>query len=255
MKKSTLALSALAIVLFSALFSSCSVAIIHAPRDRITDSNSTNWSGYAIATNLKHAKNGAVSDVKGTWTVPAIVSGTANQYSSFWIGIDGYSSSTVEQIGTDSDTNSAGQPVYYAWYEMYPKYPVNLDTTTYPVSSGDTVSAEITYIGSGEFTLQITDGNMGWTFYTTQTSKSAKRSSAEWIAEAPWFGGVLPLANFGTVTFSSCQATLNNHAGSISDNAWQYDAITMVTSSGTIKAQPSNLFSSGSSFSITWQHQ
>lgn len=253
-RKSILALSLITVFLALSLPSSESF-LIHSQR-LITHTNSTNWSGYAIATNLKHAKNGAVSDVQGTWTVPAIVSGTpANQYSSFWIGIDGYSSSTVEQIGTDSDTNSARQPIYYAWYEMYPKYPVNLDTTTYPVSSGDTINAEITYTGSGKFTLQITDVNGGWTFSTTQTSNSAKRSSAEWIAEAPWSGGVLPLANFGTVTFSSCQATLNGHTGFISDSAWQYDAITMVTSSRTIKAQPSALSPDGSSFSITWWHQ
>src|SRR5438034_649359 len=74
---------------------------------------STNWSGYGAETNLSTPQINAVSDVRGSWVVPS-VTGTSTAYSSFWVGIDGYSSSTVEQIGTDSDL-SGSTPVYYAW--------------------------------------------------------------------------------------------------------------------------------------------
>ena len=53
------------------------------------------------------------------------------------MGLDGDGTNTVEQIGTDADCSS-GKPVYYAWYEMYPKFPVNLSLTINP---GDTISA------------------------------------------------------------------------------------------------------------------
>jgi hypothetical protein len=140
---------------------------------------------------------------------------TPSAYSSFWIGIDGYSSNTVEQIGTDSDASS-GIAQYYAWYEMYPKYPVNLNMKIKP---GDQMSAEVKYLGSNKFQLTITDVTTRATFSTTQKS-SGKRSSAEWIAEAPSSrSGVLPLADFGTVYFSNSQAPLNGHTGTISDNA------------------------------------
>ena len=53
----------------------------------------------------------------------------------------------------------------------------------------------------------ITDVNptTGALDYTTQqTASNAKRSSAEWIVEAPSSSsGILPLANFGSVTFTS----------------------------------------------------
>ena len=76
---------------------------------------STNWSGYAVT-----GPNGSVTDVKGTWMVPTLQSCTsATKYSSFWIGIDGYDSNTVEQIGTDFDCIN-GTPTYYAWFEFYP---------------------------------------------------------------------------------------------------------------------------------------
>src|SRR5689334_9151091 len=83
--------------------------IIH--RRHGTNVTSTNWSGYSVT-----GANGSVNDVKGTWTVPSVVNCTsANQYASFWIGIDGYESNTVEQIGTDSDCQN-GSPTYYAWF-------------------------------------------------------------------------------------------------------------------------------------------
>src|SRR4051794_21275294 len=58
---------------------------------------SSNWSGYAVT-----GTPGSITDVKGSWIVPGIqgACGTTDSYSSFWIGIDGYSSNTVEQIGT-----------------------------------------------------------------------------------------------------------------------------------------------------------
>ena len=203
------------------------------------NSTSSNWSGYANT-------GGTFTDVKGSWTQPsASCSGGQTAYSSFWVGIDGDTTNTVEQTGTDADCSS-GSPRYYAWYEMYPKFPVNLSN---PVSPGDHISAEVKYNGSGKFTLTISDSTRGWTFSTNQTSRKAKLGSAEWIAEAPSSsGGVLPLANFGSVSFSNCTA----NGLSISSNP-NPDAITMA-SGVTTKAVPSGLGGGGTSFSVTWKH-
>lgn len=205
------------------------------------NSSSTNWSGYATTSG-----SGAYTDVKGSWKQPtASCSSGQTAYSSFWVGIDGDNSNTVEQTGTDADCSS-GTPTYYAWYEMYPKFPVNLSN---PVQPGDSMTAEVQYTGSSKFKLTISDSTRGWSFTTTQSSRKAKRSSAEWIAEAPsGSGGVLPLANFGTVNFTSCTA----NGASISSNP-NVDEIVMVTSSGTVKAQPSGL-SGGNAFSVAWKH-
>src|SRR5437870_4998940 len=61
---------------------------------------STNWSGYAAETNLTAPAANAVTAVSGSWVVPQ-VTGSSTGYSSVWVGIDGYSSATVEQIGTE----------------------------------------------------------------------------------------------------------------------------------------------------------
>jgi len=211
---------------------------------------SSNWSGYAVATSA-----GAVTDVKGSWIEPSLHSpSAANTYSAFWVGIDGYNSGTVEQIGTDLDTNASGKAVYYAWYEMYPSSPVNLSMKINP---GDQLSGEVKYSGSNKFTLTLTDVTTKTTFSTSQTLRSANRSSAEFIAEAPSSSsGVLPLADFGTVSFSAASATISGTTGPIDNKAWPAGnpiSITMVGSSGT-EAYPSSLLDSSgtSAFSVSF---
>lgn len=227
---------------------STATTTVHAPRIRYKDGTSTNWSGYAAETNLTSPQNNAVSDVKGSWVVPQVTCGSTNTYSAAWLGIDGYSDNTVEQIGTEQDCAN-GTPSYYAWYEMYPKpsFKVNL-----PVKAGDTIAAEVKYVGGNKFQLTLTDATTGKNFTTTQNTSNAHRQSAEWIMEAPWSGSVLPLANFGTVGFSNSQATINSHIGTISDSSWKNDQITMVNSAGSPKATPSSLSPDGSSFTISW---
>jgi len=201
-----------------------------------TNSTSTNWSGYAVT-------GGRYTSVSSSWTQPAAnCSGTA--YSSFWVGLDGDTSNTVEQTGTDADC-SGSTPQYYAWYEMYPKFPVNLKGTVRP---GDHLSASVTTTGTGSFTLTITDSTQGWTNTTNARLKSAKLASAEVIAEAPSSsGGVLPLANFGTVGFSG--STVNGKV--LTSSTPGLDPITMQSGS-TVKAQPSGI--SNGSFSVAWKH-
>jgi hypothetical protein len=241
-------------------------AVTHAPRIKgATNSTSTNWSGYAVT-------GTTFTDVKGSWIQPAAdcssttaspTNGKGNgnghgnghggggqsqsTYSSFWVGLDGYSSSTVEQTGTDADC-SGTTPVYYGWYEFYPAFPINFSN---PVSPGDTINAEVSVSG-GTVTVTLQDATKGWTQHATQSSAGYALSSAEWIAEAPSSGKVLPLANFGTVYFSNASAVGGGKNGSISD--FTYDPLTMVTSTGVTKAAPSGLSSRGSAFSVTWYH-
>src|SRR5205085_6278605 len=161
-----------------------------------------------------------------------------------WVGLDGDGSKSVEQTGSSADCSSAGVPSYYAWYEMYPKYPVNLSGTVRP---GDAFTASVTTDGVGRFTLTITDSTQGWTFQTTQRSNKAALASAEVIAEAPSSrSGVLPLTNFGSVNFTSATANGASLA------AFSPDRIDMV-SGPTTKAQTGAISSNGS-FSVAWKH-
>ena len=225
---------------------------------------STNWSGYAVETDLNAPQNHVFTAVSGTWTVPA-VTGSGTAYASIWVGLDGYTSSTVEQIGTDSDIVN-GTAEYYAWYEMYPRDSVNISKVKLAVNATDSVTASVTY-GSGKFTLQITNNTTNQVFSTTQTAVRAQRSSAEWIVEAPSsYAGVLPLANFGTATISNAAAAITTTtnqvatttAGPIDSPAWQNASIDIVTSRGVAEAKTAALLpdstvngATTSSFTVT----
>jgi hypothetical protein len=208
------------------------------PIHKLTNSTSTNWSGYA-------ATGGPFTSVSASWTQPTAVCSFGTSYSSFWVGLDGDGSNTVEQTGSSADCSSANVPSYYAWYEMYPKYPVTLSGAVQP---GDAFTASVTTDGVGRFTLTITDSTEHWSYQTTQRSNKASLYSAEVIAEAPSSrSGVLPLTDFGTVAFSGATANGTSLAN------LNPDRIDMV-SGGTTKAQTSSISSSGA-FSVAWKHQ
>jgi len=217
---------------------------------RQTVSDSVDWSGFAVTSKLATPRSSVVSAVRGSWTVPTVSETTAG-YSAVWVGIDGYSDNTVEQIGTEQNW-TGGSPVYYAWYEMAPRLPHTI-ARVYP---GDSMSASVTYLGSNRFKLTISDSTAGhsFAFETTQTMV-ALRESAEWIVEAPSSThSVLPLANFGLVRFTGAKVTIGGHSGTISDSTWQSDLITMASRRGAVQAQPSALSSEGSSFTVKWEN-
>ena len=201
----------------------------------VRHASSTNWSGYAV-------RGGTFTSVSASWVEPTGHCSSGNQYSSFWVGLDGYGSNSVEQTGSEVDCRG-GSPRYYSWYEMFPKFPVNFSN---PVTPGDHFTGSVTYNGGGNFTLTLSDTTKGWTHTEHKSLASARRSSAEVIIEAPSSGtGVLPLADFGTVNLSSAMvdgSTIGSHNPT---------KITMVTNTGSPKDSVSSL-SGGTNFSATW---
>jgi hypothetical protein len=157
---------------------------------------SDNWSGYAVT-----GSNGKFTTVTSNWTEPTgHCSGRSDTYSSFWVGLDGYSSDSVEQTGSEVDCDGS-RVSYYSWYEMYPAYPVNFSNT---VKAGDSFTGTVTFSGTNTYTLTLTDHTQNWTQTITKKQSGLDRSSAEVITEAPSSSeGPLPLTDFGTITYSS----------------------------------------------------
>jgi peptidase A4-like protein len=203
----------------------------------LTQVQSTNWSGYADTSST-------FSTVNGNWTEPSVnCSGGRTTYAAFWVGIDGFTSGSVEQDGTLAEC-SGGSAFYFTWWEMYPTNAIQ--TVGSSVQPGDSISASVVRSGTS-YTLKITDTqHPANSFTTTQSCSNCANSSAEWIAEAPSSGSVLPLANFGTWTLSG--ASVNS--GTIS--SFPDDEITMIDNRGRVKAQPGALNGSGNGFSVTW---
>jgi hypothetical protein len=212
----------------------------------VTQTASLNWAGYADA-----APAGSVTYVAGTWVEPAVAcSAQGTQYAAFWVGIDGFNSNTVEQTGTLAQC-SHGVAKYSAWWELYPLNSIQTigSITVHP---GDSISASVAYSTAG-FTMAIKDVTTGKSFSTAGTQSGTSRSSAECIAERPSVERSLTsLADFGTMTFSSCTSTISGTTQGIGAYT-NSDAITMVNSAGMTLAAPSGTSNSGATFSITWE--
>jgi len=213
----------------------------------LSHTSSSNWAGYAASTTT----HGTVSKVSGSWVEPAVSCTSTTALAAFWVGIDGFNSGTVEQTGTLAQCY-LGAASYYAWWEMYPLNAVQ-PISTMTISAGDHFTATVTHKTGGTFTMYIKDITTGASFSKTATQSGTNRTSAECIAEAPsGSGGLFHLAKFGTVTFSSCTATISGKSGGIGTfgTVW---AITMTSSvAGKDKATVSSL-TSNKTFHVTWK--
>jgi hypothetical protein len=205
---------------------------------------STNWSGYA-------ATSGTYTSATASWTQPAGKCTGGDQYAAFWVGLDGYSSDTVEQTGSEVDCIGRTAE-YYAWYEAYPSASVNYSNT---VKAGDQFTATVTWVSGDEFSLYIDDVTENWSHTTDVDVSGAARSSAEVIAEAPcctFSGGILPLTDFGTVNFSGSTVTPTSGSSEAIGSAPGVTEIIMVDNFGRDKDTVSSL-TDGENFSCTWE--
>jgi len=210
----------------------------------LTQDQSTNWSGYAD----DNTGGASYTSLSGTWTQPTATCTRTTSLAVWWVGIDGFSSGSVEQDGTGVEC-SGGTPIYFSWWEMFPTNAIQVVSES--LRPGDHITSTVTRSGTS-YTLTVADSTRGGVGFTTsQSCSNCANSSAEWIAEAPsGSGGVEPLTQFTTWTLSGATVKSGSTSGVIS--SFPDDELTMVDNSGRVKAQPSAL-SGGNSFSVTWK--
>ncbi|MBO0884703.1 MAG: hypothetical protein J2P17_31090, partial [Mycobacterium sp.] len=210
------------------------------PRPQVSPSQDTshNWSGYA-------ATSGQYTSVTGTWTIPQVSSNGAPGVGASWVGIGGVTSRDLIQAGTQETDGGAGRVQYSAWVETLPQVsqPVQL-----AVRPGDSVTVTISEQSANNWSIDFKNNTTGKTFHTTRRYTSS-HSSAEWVVEAPSSGnGVLPLDNFGNVSFTDASATQDGKAVNLSQMHAQ--PITMLGSGGQQLAVPTAIGNDGGSFSV-----
>ena len=233
---------------------------VYDPVRNVTVSYNLIWAGYAVT-------GTDFTQVQGSWVVSAVdCTKTPNSDSSEWVGIDGWTSNTVEQIGTDADCNGK-TPFYYVWYEFYPLNTIVINDVS--IAPGDKFSASVTYDGDNEYTVSITNDTTGQTFSKEVEFKGADgsgvppRNSAEWIEEMD--GN--ELSDFGVDSFGEFYTGISDGTDSATDssisgpiidfgNAVQESISTKNGTSGSKDtAVPSALASDGSSFKVTWKSE
>jgi hypothetical protein len=194
--------------------------IKHGPHKPAAGANgtSTNWSGYALVNSQTSRTNASFYFLIADYVVPvaeqAFGACTGSyDYSSSWIGIDGYNSSDVLQAGTEADAYCSGttKAAYYAaWYEWYPFSEVRIGS--FPVSPGDDMFVEVWSTSATVGHAYIVNYNTNQTVDLTFNAPSGttlKGNSAEWVVERPSVGGSL--------------ATLTNYIQDFFEDAYAYD--------------------------------
>ncbi len=215
----------------------------------LTKFESGNWSGYAN----DNSKNNSYSKVSAAWTEPRVTCPTKEeQLAVFWVGIDGFTSDTVEQDGTIAQCFE-GTAFYYTWWEMFPSNDIQVVGDT--VNPGDKIVASVVKSGT-RYALDVTDSTTsGNNVSTTQTCAAATcvDSSAEWIGEAPSGGrGEYPLPDFKTWKVTSASVTSGTKTGTVT--SFPVDQITMESDGGYALAAPDSLNSTGTIFTDTWDN-
>jgi Peptidase A4 family len=208
---------------------------------------SYNWSGYADSASAA----GTFTAVSGSWVQPATFCTPEQRLTAFWVGLDGYSNSTVEQLGTLAYCFE-GQAYYYTWWEMFPGNSVTVGSAVRP---GDLISASVTRSGAS-YTLSLTDrNNPANSFSTVQTCAltTCLDQSAEWIAERPAFPiGITPLSIFTPWTPFNGSQTANGVKGTIASGP-NATGILMLDATATYQLDSvSRLPARGTSFSARW---
>jgi hypothetical protein len=199
---------------------------------------SRNWAGYT-------ASGGNYTAVSGTWIVPTVQAGTTPAVDATWVGIGGLNTSDLIQAGTQAEAVN-GQVEYSAWIELLPQdsHPIPLT-----VAAGDTVSVTIAEQQAGNWLITVTDATNNQR-YQQAVQYQSSLDSAEWIEEAPASArGILPLDNFGAVTFTNATAVQNGTTVSVAQANSQ--PVAMSNGAGRALAVPSTLNGDGSSFTVT----
>jgi len=215
---------------------------------RSTTAGSYNWSGYADTSTT----DGAFTRVAGTWSTPSVKCSAEDQITSEWVGLDGWTSSTVEQDGT-IDWCFEGTANYYTWYEMYPAGTIEVGTTLAP---GDKIAASVSVSKGSTYTLKLTDTTHTANSFTetaTCAPTTCLDTSAEWIAERPSFSiGIAPLADYHSWNQGSGTAIESGVSGTIS--SFGPIEVTMVDATDSYNLSTPSALTGGKQFTTTWDN-
>ena len=211
-----------------------------------------NWSGYAATSAKKFTY------VHSTFVQPAITCpGVKNEWTSNWVGLDGFNDATVEQDGTFADCGGpqSTRPVYKAWYEMYPANSVNV----FSVHPGDVIDTAVSY-AHGQFSLMVSDLTTGKSASDVAACSTCLRASAEWIIERPALCNnaltkcfITRLADFGTSTMGGAEARVagGTTKGIAGIPNYPIDMVNPLSSGGFISLDTVGPLS-GKTFTATW---
>ena len=210
-----------------------------------TGSNGTtssyNWSGYVDFSGASSYGAASYYYLVSDYIVPparqAFGACTGGwDYSSSWVGIDGWGSGDVLQAGSESDAYCVigiNSQYYSAWYEWYPYGEVRIGG--FPVAPGDELFVEVWHTSATQGYAYLVNYNNNQAVqvgFTAPAGTYLVGNSAEWVVERPTVGGSYAnLTNYIADPFWSAYAYTESYALYTPSSASAY-GITMLDNSG-----------------------
>lgn len=221
------------------------------PQDARTpgdDANATssNWSG-AVCTS---SGGDNFKSIYGQWIVDDVAPPAAGQGAwglVSWVGIDGWGSGDVCQVGTfqyvTQDSGGTVSKTVYAWTEWFPRSWVAI--TNFPVSFGDTLGCLLCVNAptqAGFNLLNLTTGlHTGFTF-NAPSGTTIVGNSAEWIVETPGLNGTqASLPEYGVTYFDGAVASTVGNKAADAGNGTMIDLVVGGTKYSTAQAENATL--------------
>jgi hypothetical protein len=225
-----------------------------------TSSNSVNWSGY-VATGHTFTK------VQGDITVPTVTCTVPNAQTFFWVGLDGYNDSTLEQVGVGAECSGATHPTvsYFGWWEMVNgnsgDYIHKIATSQLHVAPGNRVAAIVAVKpGSNDFDLELDNTTVKQPIVKlTEGGFATKHQTAEWIVERPKVNGQSSslarwTPNASLFAYAEATSTTNSSLRSIS----YYNNTSLFMTSAKTNYNDldaiGSLTDNGTTFGINWEY-
>ncbi|GJE89570.1 acid proteinase [Phanerochaete sordida] len=206
-----------------ALLSACALAhpsspLRPAPRTDFNarglhNSTASNWAGTVLT-----APPGTFASATATFTVPHPSlprNATGEHGASGWAGIDGFACAAYLSAGIDFIVPAPNATSFYAFYQWYPQFPINVQEV--PVHAGDVVRVSVHAASASAGTAHIENLSTGVSAVKDVASaldaagapmQPLCRSSAEWVVGS-WElldKIVVPLADWGEVRFANASA-------------------------------------------------
>ncbi|OKL60934.1 Aspergillopepsin-2 [Talaromyces atroroseus] len=196
---------------------------------------SENWAGAVLV-------GTGYTAVSAEFTVPtpsAVGLGIGQFCAAAWVGLDGDTCDTsILQTGVDFCIDD-GDVSYDAWYEWYPDYAYDFSGIT--IQAGDVIKISVVADSKASGVATVENVSRGKTVTHTFLAESDELCewNAEWIVEDFEEGSSLVnFADFGTVTFTDCEATkdddtVDTSGAVIMDIEQDETVLTSVTASGS----------------------
>jgi hypothetical protein len=185
--------------------------------------------------------------------VPTVTCTSTNSKSSFWVGLDGAGTPTVEQVGVSTDCHNR-HPTYQSWYEMFPEGVQYM----FSVHPGDSLSMWVSQNSSGGiYELSVTDTTSGHTASFVESRlcpprKTCESTTAEVILEA---NNGTDLSKFTKVTFTGSTVIPRSGASGAfrTTSLWNASESLMTGANGQPLATVSATSHNGEDFSFTYK--